>query len=137
MRYRIFMDTPTSAPATNHSILIIEDDEFLRGLATTKLQKAGFTVDTAGDGEEGIRKLIEVKPDLLLLDLMLPHVSGFEVMEKIKEHTELSTMKIIIFSNLGSDEDITRATNLGAHDYMVKSSFTLDELVKKIQEHLK
>ena len=68
---------------------------------------------------------------------MLPHVNGFELLERIKNNEALKSMKIIVFSNLGSDEDIARATQLGAHDYMVKSSFTLDELVTKITEHLK
>jgi two-component system response regulator VicR len=130
------MDTPTT-PTLNKKILIVEDDDFLRGLAVTKLQKSGFTVDIGIDGEEGIRKLHESKPDILLLDLMLPHVDGFNVLEHIQQDPTLNTgMKIIIFSNLGTDEDIARATKLGAHDYMVKSSFTLDELVIKIRQHI-
>jgi len=119
------------------NILIIEDDEFLLSLAVTKLQKAGYNVESAKDGEDGIKKLAETKPDLLILDLMLPHIDGFEILKQIKSDTKFAGMRIVVFSNLGSDEDISKATKLGANDYMVKSSFTLDELVAKIDEHLK
>ncbi|OGI83974.1 hypothetical protein A2997_00780 [Candidatus Nomurabacteria bacterium RIFCSPLOWO2_01_FULL_36_10b] len=119
------------------NILIIEDDEFLLSLAVTKLQKAGYDVESAKDGEDGIKKLAETKPDLLILDLMLPHIDGFEILKQIKSDTKFAGMRIVVFSNLGSDEDISKATKLGANDYMVKSSFTLDELVAKIDEHLK
>ncbi len=122
---------------TSITILIIEDDDFLRSLAVTKLQKEGYTVSVAAEGEEGLRKLGEAKPNLLLLDLMLPKVDGFKILEHIKSGSDYVGMKIIVFSNLGSDEDIARATSLGAQDYLVKSSFTLDELVIKIKEHLK
>ena len=103
----------------------------------TKLQKAGYDVESAKDGEDGIKKLAETKPDLLILDLMLPHIDGFEILKQIKSDTKFAGMRIVVFSNLGSDEDISKATKLGANDYMVKSSFTLDELVAKIDEHLK
>ena len=119
------------------NILIIEDDEFLLSLAVTKLQKAGYNIESAKDGEDGIKKLAEAKPDLLILDLMLPHIDGFEILKQIKSDTKFAGMRIVVFSNLGSDEDISKATKLGANDYMVKSSFTLDELVAKIDEHLK
>ncbi len=113
-------------------ILIIEDDDFLRSLAVTKLQKHGYSVMTAADGETGLELTLKEKPDLLLLDLMLPGISGFEVLEKIRANADTKTLKVIIFSNLGDSEDIKRAQELGVVDYLVKASFTLDELTEKI-----
>ena len=121
---------------TENTILIVEDDDFLRSLAVTKLEKEGFTVAVAVDGNDGLAKIASVKPDLILLDLMLPGVDGFGIMEKLQEEGTLVQQKIIIFSNLGSDEDIRRAQQYNVEDYLVKSSFTLDELVEKIKESL-
>jgi len=121
---------------TENTILIVEDDDFLRSLAVTKLEKEGFTVAVAVDGNDGLAKIASVKPDLILLDLMLPGVDGFGIMEKLQEEGTLAQQKIIIFSNLGSDEDIRRAQQYNVEDYLVKSSFTLDELVEKIKESL-
>lgn len=113
-------------------ILIIEDDDFLRSLAVTKLQKHGYSVMTAADGEMGLELALKEKPDLLLLDLMLPGMSGFEVLEKIRANADTKTLKTVIFSNLGDSEDIKRGQELGVVDYLVKASFTLDELTEKI-----
>ncbi|MCB9808975.1 response regulator [Candidatus Nomurabacteria bacterium] len=121
---------------TDQTILIIEDDDFLRSLAVTKLEKEGLTVDIAIDGVEGLRKINETQPALILLDLMLPNLDGFELMQRLQEAGTLGQYKIIIFSNLGSEEDIRRAQQYGVEDYLVKSSFTLDELVEKIKESL-
>jgi DNA-binding response OmpR family regulator len=114
-------------------VLIVEDDEFLRSLAVTKLQGVGFDVEIAPDGVEGLQKIDEHSPHLLLLDLMLPNLDGFGVLEKLKEAGKLDDLKVIVFSNMGSEEDIRRATAYGITEYIVKSSFTLDELVEKIQ----
>jgi DNA-binding response OmpR family regulator len=120
-----------------HTILIIEDDDFLRSLAATKIKKAGFTVDIAADGQIGLEKLRTLKPNLLLLDLMLPVVDGFQVLQAMKAEGLLATTKIIVFSNLGSEEDIQKTKEYNITDYIVKSSFTLDELVQKIESVLK
>ena len=115
-------------------ILIIEDDDFLRSLAVTKLQKAGFSVTTAAAGEAGYDMAIADVPDLLLLDLMLPGMDGFTVLEKLRAHAPTKTLKVIIFSNLGDSADIKRGQDLGVVDFLVKASFTLDELVEKISK---
>ncbi|MCF7831300.1 MAG: response regulator [Candidatus Pacebacteria bacterium] len=113
-------------------ILMVEDDDFLRGLAVTKLQASGMKVDTAPDGEAAITYLTTQAPDLILLDLMLPNMSGFEVLEKVRKMENQKNTKVIIFSNLGDEADILKGQQLGADDYLVKASFTLDELVEKI-----
>jgi len=117
-------------------ILIIEDDDFLRSLAVSKVTNEGHDVSVAADGEEALEILKNEVPELILLDLMLPGVSGFEVLRSIKNNSALADTKVIVFSNLGADEDITKAKEIGADEYMVKSNFTLDELVAKIQDML-
>lgn len=121
---------------TDQPILIIEDDDFLRSLAVTKLEKEGFTVDVAIDGIQGVQKIKEINPALILLDLMLPNLDGFGVLQQLQDENLLAGQKVIIFSNLGSEEDIRRARTFAIEDYLVKSSFTLDELVEKIKESL-
>lgn len=122
---------------TEHKILIIEDDDFLRSLAATKMKKAGFIVDMAADGKSGLEKLHSATPDLLLLDLMLPIMNGFEILAAMKADGLLEKTKVIVFSNLGSDEDIAKTKDFAIAAYIVKSSFTLDELVQKIESVLK
>ena len=119
------------------TILIAEDDDFLRSLATSKLQKAGFTVETAANGQIALDLLKAKMPQLLLLDLMMPTVDGFQVLTAMKAESLIEKTEIIVFSNLGADEDIKRVKEFGVTNYIVKSSFTLDELVAKIQEILK
>ena len=116
-----------------HTILIIEDDDFLRSLAVTKLEKEGFTVAMAANGQEGITAISAHNPSLIILDLMLPIMSGFEVLEQLKTNEATKDIKVVVFSNLGEESDIKRCLDLGANDYLVKANFTLDELVEKIK----
>ncbi len=116
-------------------ILIVEDDKFLRDLLGRKLQDEKFEVVTAIDGEEGIKKTEEEKPDMVLLDLILPSINGFEVLKKIKENPKTSAIPVIILSNLGQKEDVERALNGGAKDYLIKANFTLDEILDKIRKY--
>ncbi len=118
-------------------ILIVEDDTFLRNLISQKLQKENFQVVEAIDGEEGFKKIKEEKPDLVLLDLILPEMDGFEVLRKMKEDPLLSSIPVIILSNLGQREDVERGMNLGAVDYLIKAHFTPGEIIEKIKNVLK
>lgn len=117
-------------------ILIIEDDKFLRDLLFKKLTKENFSVVIAVDGEEGIKKVQEENADLVLLDLILPRINGFEVLKKAKESPATSEIPVIVISNLGQEEDVKRAIELGAKDYLIKAHFTLDEIVEKIKKYL-
>jgi DNA-binding response OmpR family regulator len=117
-------------------ILFIEDDTFLLGLAATKLEAEGFEVKTAETGTKGLTALDIDQIDLVLLDLMLPDISGFEVLDNMKSNEGKKDIPVIIFSNLSEDENVKKGIELGAEDYMVKSNFTLDELVEKIQKVL-
>lgn len=119
-------------------ILIIEDDTFLQGLEAGKLTKSGFEVKTATTAEAGLKILDEEIMDFLLLDLMLPgDKDGFAVLEEVRSKKDYEKTPIIIFSNLGEEAEIKKAKDLGANDFMIKSNFTLEELVEKINELLK
>ena len=114
-------------------ILIVEDDKFLRDLCLRKLEKNGFKVSTAFDGEEGLKKIKEEKPVLVLLDIVLPGLSGFEVLKQIKTDSQTASIPVIILSNLGQKEDIEKGMNLGAKDYIIKADNTPNEIIEKVK----
>jgi DNA-binding response OmpR family regulator len=118
-------------------VLIIEDDNFLQGLEGSKLKTEGYQVIVASTGEEAMVKIHEEGIDLILLDLILPNFDGFEILKKIKEDDKLKDIPVIVFSNLSEDKDIDKARNMGVSDFMVKSNFTLDELVDHVNRKLK
>ena len=118
-------------------ILIIEDDKFLRELITRKLLNEAYEVSEAVDGEEGIKKIKEEKPDLVLLDLILPGIDGFEVLSQMRKESALSSIPVIILSNLGQKEDVEKGLKMGAVDYLIKAHFTPGEIIDKIKAALK
>lgn len=117
-------------------ILIVEDDKFLRELIAQKLIREDYQVSQAVDGEEGIKKIKEEKPDLILLDLILPGIDGFEVLARIKEDPILAQTPVIILSNLGQKEDVEKGLKMGAVDYLIKAHFTPGEIIEKIKNAL-
>ena len=117
-------------------ILVVEDDKFLRELIVRGLKKEGFEVIQAIDGEEGIKEIEEERPDLVLLDLILPGIDGFTVLEQVKNDPNLASIPIIILSNLGQKEDLDRGLELGAIDFLVKAHFTPGEIIAKIKTAL-
>ena len=118
-------------------ILIIEDDKFLRELIAQKLVKEGYDIAEAVDGEKGIKAVGEEKPDLVLLDLVLPGIDGFEVLARIKGDSEIAQTPVIILSNLGQKDDIEKGLKMGAVDYLIKAHFTPAEIIEKIRIVLK
>lgn len=118
-------------------ILIVEDDRFLRELMSRKLASEGFEVIEAEDGEEGMKKMRETKPDLILLDLILPEMDGFEVLARKAEDEEIKKIPVVVLSNLGQREDIEKALSLGAIDYIVKANMAPKEIIEKIALILK
>ncbi len=114
------------------TILIIEDDKFLRELIVRKLLNEGYDASEALGGEEGIKKVKEERPDLVLLDLILPGIDGFEVLRRMKEDPVLAKIPVIILSNLGQKEDVEKGLKMGAIDYLIKAHFTPGEIIEKI-----
>ncbi|MFW5888532.1 MAG: response regulator transcription factor [Patescibacteria group bacterium] len=122
----------------NVKILVVEDDPFLRDLITRELAKEGFAVYEAVDGEKALARLGNLNPDIILLDIILPAIDGFEVLEKIRGHEDknINKVPVLMLSNLGEKDDIKKAKELGADDYMVKAHFTAKEITKKIKKTL-
>ena len=114
-------------------ILIVEDDKFLRELMSQKLRTEDYEVVEAVDGEEGVAKAKESNPDLILLDLILPGIDGFEVLTEIKKEENLVSVPVIILSNLGQKEDVEKGMTLGAVDYLIKAHFTPGEIIEKVR----
>lgn len=117
-------------------ILLCEDEEFVARSYMRKLQFEGYTVLHAHNGKEGLELMRKEKPDLILLDLMMPLKNGFEVLKEMMADDELKNITVIVASNLGQRTDIDEATRLGAKDYIVKSNVSLRELVEKVKGYL-
>ncbi|HOX21388.1 MAG TPA: response regulator [Candidatus Paceibacterota bacterium] len=117
-------------------ILLVEDDPFLSNLLKVRLQRENIDVTLARDGEEALKDLTANRPSLILLDLILPKKSGFEVLEKISTDPQLKDMPVIIISNLGQTSDIQRGKELGAVEYFVKAKISIDDLIEKVKEFL-
>ncbi len=113
-------------------ILLIEDDIFYQKFYSTKLTEKGFEVFVASDGEEGLQKVTEVKPNIVLLDIIMPKKDGFEVLEAMGKNGTLQTTPVLVFSSLGEDQDVQKALSLGATGYVNKSFYDLDTLLAKI-----
>ncbi|MBL7156315.1 MAG: response regulator [Candidatus Pacebacteria bacterium] len=117
-------------------ILLIEDEEIMIGLLVKKLEDQGYEVEVAIDGEQGMSKIKQFKPDLILLDIVLPKMGGFEIMEKMVEDSELAKIPVIIISNSGQPVDLERAKKLGAKDWLVKTEFDPREVVEKVKKQI-
>ncbi|HEY9582716.1 MAG TPA: response regulator [Candidatus Paceibacterota bacterium] len=130
------MDTTNTTPTqASKTIFIVEDDKFLREIAAQKLETEGFKLASATTGNEALEYLEKnPRPDIVLLDLILPGMSGFEVLASIKANPVLKDIPVLILSNLGQEEDIEKAKKLGARDYLVKAHFSFAEIIKKIHE---
>ena len=117
-------------------ILFVEDESALQKTFGDILKKEGYEVISALDGGTGLKLAKSKKPDLILLDLILPKMNGFEVLEKLKESPGTKDIPVIILTNIGRMEDIGRALELGAKTYLVKADYTLEEVVKKVKQAL-
>jgi len=113
-------------------ILTIEDDAFLKNIESSKFTKSGFEVATAMTKADVDQALAASMPDIILLDMMLPDIDGFQILKNLKADDKTKAIPVIVFSNLSSDEDVKKMTEAGATAFMIKSNFTLDEVVEKI-----
>ena len=123
--------------AEKSRILVVDDEEPLRTILSSELVNAGYDVETASDGDEAIAEVQNKKFDLVLLDIRMPRVDGFEVLKRARADDVTKKTPIIVFSNLGQREDIEKAKSLGADDFLIKANFTLDDVVEKINTTLK
>lgn len=123
------MENPTVQP----HILVAEDDKLYAKVYQNKLSKEGYLVTVVSNGIEAIKKISEIKPSLVLLDLIMPEMDGFEVLRRLKSNPETKSIHILVMSNLGQDSDIAKAKELGAEDYFVKSNVSITELMEKIK----
>jgi DNA-binding response OmpR family regulator len=123
-------------PNQKRKILMIEEDRFLRKIYRDKLTKIGFEFLEATNGEEGLNKIIDEKPDLVLLDLILPKKNGFDVLIDLKANKNTQNIPVVILSNLAQESDIKRGLALGAREYLVKTEISLSEVVDKVKEQL-
>jgi DNA-binding response OmpR family regulator len=116
-------------------VLIIEDDNFLLSMYATKFQKDNFEVISAEDGEKGLAKAKKEKPDIILLDIILPKMDGFQVLEKLKSEKETKDISVLLLTNLSQQEDSKKGLSLGADDYLIKAHFMPSEIVEKVKKY--
>jgi CheY-like chemotaxis protein len=124
-------DAAPSTPRTR--LLLVEDDRFLRKAAEVVLRRHGFEVLTAQDGEEGLTVARAERPALILLDLIMPKMQGFQVIEHLKQDPETADIPVIVMSNLGQESDVQRAMEAGALAYVVKSNVALNDLADRVR----
>lgn len=117
-------------------VLIIEDDQRINKVYNLKLAMDGIETATAIDGEEGLRKVYSENPDLILLDLMLPKKSGFEILKEIKTNPKTKDIPVIILSNLAQEKEREEGLALGAIDYIIKSNASIQQIMEKIKSVL-
>ncbi len=120
----------------NPKILFVDDDNFLRKVYEAELKEKNFDVILAQDGEEGLEKAQLEDPDLIILDMIMPKKSGFEVLTELQRNPKTRNIPVIILSNLGQEDDKKKGVDLGAVDYLIKDNITLGILVEKINQYL-
>lgn len=134
------MDEQNSQTPTENKnakkILLVEDDDTLANVYKTRLHAEGFDIRRVPNGEEALASAIEYKPDLILLDVMMPKVSGFDVLDILRNTPETTNIKIIMLTALGQDTDRKRAEDMNVDDYLVKSQVVIADVVDRIKYHL-
>ena len=121
----------------NVHILIIEDDTFLSNIYKTKFDMEGFKISTSENGKVGLADVKKKKPDIILLDILLPKMDGFAVLEALKADAEVKNIPVILLTNLGQKDDVEKGLELGAVDYLIKAHFKPSEVVDKVKKVLK
>lgn len=126
----------TVAPTHPKRILFVEDDDALASVYLVRLQAEGFDVQRVVNGEEALAAAVSFKPDLVLLDVMMPKVNGFDVLDILRNTPETANLKIIILTALSQESDKKRAQSLGVDDYLVKSQVVISDVISRIKKHL-
>jgi DNA-binding response OmpR family regulator len=121
---------------TQKKILLVEDDDNMANVYATRLEAEGFNIKRVANGEEALAAALEFHPDLILLDVMMPKVSGFDVLDILRNTPETANLRVIMLTALSQEADKQRATDLGVDDYMVKSQVVIADVVDRIKHHL-
>jgi len=120
-----------------HKIVLIEDDSALLDMYKIKFSESGFELFTASNGEEGLALIQKEKPELALVDIMMPKMDGFAVLKVLRQDPATKDMPVLLLTNLGQKSDIDKGKELGATDYIVKASMTPAQVVEQIKKHIK
>lgn len=126
---------PNNQPA-GKKVLLVEDDDALANVYTTRFQAEGFDTKRVPNGEDALAATLEYKPDIILLDVMMPKVSGFDVLDILRNTPETANVKVIMLTALSQDSDRERAESLGVDDYLVKSQVVIADVVDRVKHHL-
>lgn len=126
----------SSDEKTKKKILLVEDDNTLASVYQTRLSAEGFDLKRVPNGEDALAAALEYKPDLVLLDVMMPKVSGFDVLDIIRNTPETTNVKVIMLTALNQESDRKRAEDLGVDDYLVKSQVVIADVIERIKHHL-
>jgi DNA-binding response OmpR family regulator len=128
---------PPNSPGKHPKrILLVEDDDSLANVYSTRLQAEGFDIRRVADGEEALASARTYKPDLVILDVMMPKVSGFDVLDILRNTPETANLKVIMLTALSQESDRERAKQLGADDYLVKSQVVISDVIERVRFHL-
>lgn len=135
---KLMEPTQNPAPVSTHPkrILLVEDDDALANVYTTRLQAENFDVRRVANGEEALAAALSYHPDLVLLDVMMPKVSGFDVLDILRNTPETTNLKVIMLTALSQEADKERAESLGVDDYLVKSQVVIADVIDRIRHHL-
>jgi len=117
-------------------LLVVDDENMISEPLAEKFKDEGFEVETAADGEEGLKKALEIIPDIILLDVVMPKMNGLEMLSKLRKDEKGKNIKVIVFTNVNEIEKIEEAVKDGASEYLVKVEWSLDDLVKKVKGKL-
>lgn len=131
------MDESVSTPSHPKRILLVEDDDALASVYVMRLQAEGFDIRRVANGEDALAATLSYKPDLVLLDVMMPKVSGFDVLDILRNTPETANLRIIMLTALSQDSDRARAEALGVDDYLVKSQVVIADVVERIKQRLR
>ena len=118
-------------------ILLIEDDPFLIDIYSTKMKEVGFKLDVADNGKTALKLLSQKEHDLIILDIVLPHIDGWELLGKIRSQKKFKNLPVIVLSNLGQKQEVKKGLELGATKYLIKAHYTPTEIIEQIKEVLK
>lgn len=118
-------------------LLIVEDDKMIGSMYKTKLEQEGYIVLVADDGAQGLEMALQEKPDLIMLDVIMPQLDGFSVLQQLRENSSMKRTPIILLTNLGTDEDKAKGEKLGATDYWVKANLTPGQVSEQIKKYIK